>query len=79
VAALLKREMTWKKFKVCFYATAESSAMIFMIFLGADMMNSALALTQVPAQLAAGGQQGWGCRRWWSSRRSCCSMWCWAR
>jgi C4-dicarboxylate transporter, DctM subunit len=52
VAALLKREMTWDKFKNCFYATAESSAMIFLIFLGADLMNSALALTQVPAQLA---------------------------
>ena len=53
VAALLKREITWKKFKVCFYATAESSAMIFLIFIGADVMNSALTLTQVPAQLAA--------------------------
>jgi C4-dicarboxylate transporter, DctM subunit len=52
VAALLKREIDWAKFKQCFYATAASSAMIFMIFLGADLMNSALALTQVPAQLA---------------------------
>lgn len=52
IAALLKREMTWQKFKHCFYATAEGSAMIFMIFIGADLMNSALALTQVPAQLA---------------------------
>jgi tripartite ATP-independent transporter DctM subunit len=56
IAALLKREMTWPKFKQCFYATAESSAMIFMIFLGADLMNSALALTQVPAQLATAVQ-----------------------
>ena len=53
LAALAKREMTWAKFKQSFYATAETSAMIFMIFLGADLMNSALALTQVPAQLAA--------------------------
>ena len=52
-AALLKREITWAKFKHCFYATAEASAMIFLIFIGADLMNSALALTQVPAQLAA--------------------------
>jgi C4-dicarboxylate transporter, DctM subunit len=59
VAALIKREITWDKFKLCFYATAESSAMIFMIFLGADLMNSALALTQVPGQLAA-VVQGWG-------------------
>jgi len=59
VAALLKREINWAKFKQCFYATAESSAMIFMIFLGADLMNSALALTQVPGQLAS-VVQGWG-------------------
>jgi C4-dicarboxylate transporter, DctM subunit len=52
IAALLKREMTWDKFKQCFYSTAESSAMIFLIFLGADVMNASLALTQVPAQLA---------------------------
>ncbi|WP_425258518.1 TRAP transporter large permease [Rubrivivax sp. RP6-9] len=59
VAALAKREITWAKFKQCFYATAESSAMIFLIFLGADLMNAALALTQVPAQLA-GVVGSWG-------------------
>jgi C4-dicarboxylate transporter, DctM subunit len=59
VAALLKREMTWQKFWHCFYATAEGSAMIFMIFIGADVMNAALALTQVPAQLA-NVVGGWG-------------------
>jgi C4-dicarboxylate transporter, DctM subunit len=53
IAALMRGEMTWRKFKHCFYATAEGSAMIFMIFIGADLMNSALALTQVPNQLAA--------------------------
>ena len=58
-AAMAKREMTWAKFKQCFYATAQASAMIFLIFLGADLMNAALALTQVPAQLA-GVVQGWG-------------------
>ena len=59
VAALIKREITWAKFKQCFYATAESSAMIFLIFIGADLMNSALALTQVPNQLAS-LVAGWG-------------------
>jgi tripartite ATP-independent transporter DctM subunit len=59
VAALIKREIDWRKFKHCFYATAESSAMIFLIFLGADLMNASLALTQVPAQLA-GVVAGWG-------------------
>ncbi len=58
-AALAKREITWAKFKHCFYSTAESSAMIFLIFLGADLMNASLALTQVPGQLA-GIVQGWG-------------------
>ena len=53
VAALVLRELTLAKIKTCFYATAQGSAMIFMIFLGADLMNSALALTQVPAQLAS--------------------------
>ena len=59
LAALARREITWVKFKQCFYATATASAMIFMIFLGADLMNSALALTQVPAQLAD-VVKGWG-------------------
>jgi tripartite ATP-independent transporter DctM subunit len=52
VAALLKRELTLPKFLECFHATALSSAMIFMIFMGADVMNASLARTQVPGQLA---------------------------
>jgi tripartite ATP-independent transporter DctM subunit len=60
VAALLRREMTWPKFQAAFLSTAAASAMIFFIFLGADIMNSALALTQVPATLAAFIQElGW--------------------
>ena len=51
LAAVAKREMTWKKFIHCFLATAESSAMIFLIFIGADVLNSALALTQIQTQL----------------------------
>jgi tripartite ATP-independent transporter DctM subunit len=53
VAALAMRELTLAKLKHCFYATAESSAMIFLIFIGADLMNASLALTQLPAQLTA--------------------------
>ena len=53
LTALLKGEMTIAKFKDCFYGTAVSAAMIFLIFIGADLMNSALALTQVPNRLAA--------------------------
>jgi C4-dicarboxylate transporter, DctM subunit len=58
VAAVLKGELTLLKFLNCFYATAAASGMIFLIFLGADMMNSALALTRVPGQLAE-VVQGW--------------------
>jgi TRAP-type C4-dicarboxylate transport system permease large subunit len=59
VAAVLKGELTRAKLGQAFLLTAESSAMIFLIFLGADLMNAALALTQVPAQLAS-VVQGWG-------------------
>ena len=59
LTALLKGEMTIAKFKDCFYGTAVSAAMIFLIFIGADLMNSALALTQVPNRLAA-LVGGWG-------------------
>jgi C4-dicarboxylate transporter, DctM subunit len=59
LTALLKGEMSVEKFKECFYGTAGSAAMIFFIFLGADLMNSALALTQVPNQLA-GAVGSWG-------------------
>ena len=59
VAALLQGELTLQKTAHCVYSTAESSAMIFLIFLGADLMNAALALTQLPSQLA-GIVNGWG-------------------
>jgi C4-dicarboxylate transporter, DctM subunit len=59
LTALLKGEMDLAKLKECFYGTAVSAAMIFLIFIGADLMNSALALTQVPNQLAA-VVGGWG-------------------
>lgn len=55
---LFKRELGWAGIKRSFLGTAETTAMVFMIFLGADMMNAALALTQMPAHLAAWvGQQ----------------------
>ncbi|MDP2368692.1 TRAP transporter large permease [Rhodoferax sp.] len=36
----------------CLYATAEATAMIFLILLGADVLNVFLALSQMPAELA---------------------------
>jgi tripartite ATP-independent transporter DctM subunit len=52
VAALFKGELSIAAFKKSFLVTAETTGMIFMIFIGADMLNSALALSQMPEQLA---------------------------
>lgn len=52
LAALLRGEFTRAKYLECFYDTAVTTGMIFMIFLGADIMNAALALSQFPAALA---------------------------
>ncbi len=51
-AALAQRELGWQGLKQSFTGTAETSAMVFMIFLGADMMNATLALTGMPAAVA---------------------------
>jgi C4-dicarboxylate transporter DctM subunit len=53
LAGVARRELGLAAVKRSFLGAAETSAMVFMIFLGADMMNSALAITQMPAQLAA--------------------------
>lgn len=53
ITGVLKREMTWRKFQDCFLGTATSAALIFLIFMGADLMNAALAMTQVPNQMAS--------------------------
>ncbi len=52
IAGLARRELDASGVLRSFYGTAVSTGMIFMIFLGADMLNSALALSQMPAQLA---------------------------
>jgi len=52
IAALIRHELDLKGIAQCFLGTAVTSGMIFMVFLGADMLNGALALSQMPAQLA---------------------------
>ncbi len=52
LAGLARRELNGAGIVRSFLGTAETSAMVFMIFLGADMMNSALAITQMPAGIA---------------------------
>ena len=53
ITGVMKREMTWRGFQASFLNTATSAALIFLIFIGADLMNAALAMTQVPNQMAA--------------------------
>lgn len=50
-AAWLRGEMDASKLRECAYATAQSTGMIFLVFLGADIMNSALVLTQLQQHL----------------------------
>jgi tripartite ATP-independent transporter DctM subunit len=52
VVGVLQRRLTLKGVKFALLGTAEVSGVIFMIFLGADMLNGALALTQMPARAA---------------------------
>ena len=52
IATLVKGQMTRKGFVESVRTTAQTSGMIFMIFVGADMINASLALSQLPAQLA---------------------------
>jgi C4-dicarboxylate transporter, DctM subunit len=52
VVAIARGELDLTGIKACFYDTAMTSGMIFMLFLGADILNSALALSQFPAALA---------------------------
>jgi C4-dicarboxylate transporter DctM subunit len=52
VITLLRREINWSKLVNAVRSTAQTSGMIFLIFIGADMINAALALSQLPAQLA---------------------------
>jgi tripartite ATP-independent transporter DctM subunit len=45
--------MRWKAFFECLAGTAEAAGMIFLILLGADVLNVFLALTQMPGELAS--------------------------
>jgi tripartite ATP-independent transporter DctM subunit len=44
--------MRWKGLIDSALGTAQSTAMIFLVLLGADMMNTALAVSQMPTELA---------------------------
>ncbi len=44
--------MRWAGIKASLIGTAHATAMIFLVLLGADLLNSGLALTQLPVELA---------------------------
>ncbi len=50
---LMRGEINRANLKEALLGTAETSAMVFMIFLGADMMNALLALTEMPKGVAS--------------------------
>jgi C4-dicarboxylate transporter, DctM subunit len=52
VVGLAKRELSMQGIQNSLVGTAETTAMVFMIFLGADMMNASLALTEMPKIVA---------------------------
>jgi tripartite ATP-independent transporter DctM subunit len=51
--AILKGGMRWPGIKASLIGTAHATAMIFLVLLGADLLNSGLAITQLPTELAA--------------------------
>ncbi len=51
--AILKGGMRWQGIKASLIGTAHATAMIFLVLLGADLLNSGLAITQLPTELAA--------------------------
>lgn len=52
ILAVLTGGMRWKGVVESAVGTAQSSAMIFLVLLGADMLNTGLAVSQMPAELA---------------------------
>ena len=52
VLAVLTGGMRWKGIRTSLIGTAHATAMIFLVLLGADLLNSGLALTQLPTELA---------------------------
>jgi len=51
--AVIQGGMRWEGMRTSLLGTAETTAMIFLVLLGADLLNSGLALTQMPTELAA--------------------------
>jgi len=52
ILAAITGGLRWKGIKESLMGTAYATAMIFMVLLGADLLNSGLAITQLPTELA---------------------------
>jgi tripartite ATP-independent transporter DctM subunit len=52
ILALLSGNMRWEQVEKSLLGTAIATAMIYLVLLGADMMNTALAVSQMPVELA---------------------------
>lgn len=52
ILAIITGGMRWKGIKDSLIGTAYATAMIFMVLLGADLLNAGLAITQLPTELA---------------------------
>ncbi len=52
IMAFLSGGLRGKQFLTCIYKTAIATAMIFLVLLGADLLNSALAISQMPVELS---------------------------
>lgn len=53
VLAVTSGGMRWRGIVDSLLGTAQATAMIFLVLMGADMLNTALALSQMPTELAA--------------------------
>ncbi len=52
ILAYMQGGLRWQGLRGCLLGTAETTAMIFLVLLGADLLTTGLALTQLPAELA---------------------------
>ncbi|MCP1677818.1 TRAP transporter large permease [Kerstersia gyiorum] len=52
ILAVVQGGMRWPGLRASIIGTSETTAMIFLVLLGADLLNSGMALTQMPVELA---------------------------
>jgi tripartite ATP-independent transporter DctM subunit len=52
ILAVVSGGLRWKGIRESLMGTAYATAMIFLVLLGADLLNSGLAITQLPTELA---------------------------